>query len=80
MASPMNERRRAVLVFVLTLAALAPLTHDVVFLAVNDASRFAQIESLADYGSASIERSRYAWTIDRAVIGGRLYSDKPPLL
>lgn len=66
--------------FVLTLALLAPLTHGNVFLAGNDASRFAQIEALVDYKQESIDVSRYRWTIDRVTIAGRDYSNKPPLL
>src|SRR5512135_3383545 len=71
---------RPAAVFLLALAPIALATRGVVYLAGNDASHFAQIESLVDDHSASIERSRFAWTVDRAVIGGRLYSNKPPLL
>ena len=76
------DRRAATgaLVFVLTLAFLAPLVHDSVFGAGNDASRFAQIEAIVDQGRTSIEASRYRWTIDRTSIGGHDYSNKPPLL
>lgn len=66
--------------FVLTLALLAPLTHGIVFLAGNDASRFAQIETLVDYKQTSINASRYNWTLDRVTIADRDYSNKPPLL
>jgi hypothetical protein len=58
----------------------ASLTHDRVFRAGNDASRFAHIEALVDQGRSSIDDSRFAWTPDRVVIEGRSYSNKPPLL
>ena len=72
--------RPAVAVFLLTLAFLAPLTHGAVFLAGNDASRFAQIEALVDGGHPFIDDSKYAWTVDRVTVGGKDYSNKPPLL
>src|SRR5262245_14429245 len=53
----------AVLLFVISLAILVPLTHDCVFMAGNDASRFAQIESLVDFRQSNIDESRYAWTV-----------------
>jgi hypothetical protein len=61
-------------------AVYAAGTHARVFSAGNDASRWAQIESLVDFGSASIEPSRFRGTVDRVAIGGREYSNKPPLL
>jgi len=71
---------RPAAVFLLALVPIALVTRGAVFLAGNDASRFAHIESLVDHGSASIERSHFSWTVDRAEIGGRIYSNKPPLL
>ena len=68
------------LAFLLTLGFLAPLVHQRVFQAGNDASRFAQIESLVDHGEGPIDGSRYRWTVDHVTIGGRVYSNKPPLL
>jgi hypothetical protein len=73
-------RREALGVFALTFVLLAAMTHNGVFLAGNDASRFAQIEALVDRGQPTIDESRYRWTPDRVVIDGRLYSNKPPLL
>ena len=67
-------------VFLLALALFASTTHRRVFIAGNDASRWAAIESLVDYGTASVERSRFAANIDRIVVDGREYSNKPPLL
>jgi hypothetical protein len=67
-------------VFAATLAFLACLTHDRVFLGGNDASRFAQIEALVDLGQTQIGGSRYAWTVDQVTIDGRNYSNKPPVL
>jgi hypothetical protein len=67
-------------VFLLTLGLYAATTHRRVFIAGNDASRWAAIESLVDFGSASIENSRFAANIDRIRIGEREYSNKPPLL
>ncbi|MBP1642666.1 MAG: hypothetical protein H6Q03_1335 [Acidobacteria bacterium] len=55
-------------------------THPRVFTAGNDASRWALVESLVDHDSASIERSRFRGTVDRVLVGGREYSNKPPLL
>lgn len=69
---------RSFLLFAGTLASLAVLTHRTAFLAGNDASRFAQIESMVDYGTPSIDESRYRWTVDRVRIEGRDYSNKPP--
>lgn len=70
----------AAVVFLLALGLYAATTHRRVFIAGNDASRWAAIESLVDYGSASVERSRFAANIDRVRIAGRDYSNKPPLL
>jgi len=67
-------------VFLLALGLYAATTHRRVFIAGNDASRWAAIESLVDYGTASVERSRFAANIDRIRIGEREYSNKPPLL
>ena len=58
---------------------LAPLTHDRVFRSGNDASRFAQIESLVDRGERR-STARAMPTPDRVTIDGRSYSNKPPLL
>ncbi len=66
--------------FMLALGLYAATTHRRVFIAGNDASRWAAIESLVDYGTASVEHSRFAANIDRVRIGGRDYSNKPPLL
>ncbi len=70
----------AAVVFLLALGLYAATTHRRVFSAGNDASRWAAIESLVDYGTASVERSRFAANIDRIRIGDREYSNKPPLL
>jgi len=75
-----TPRASGTLVFLLTLGFLALLVHGRVFGAGNDASRFAQIESLVDFGQMPIEVSRYRWTIDRVTIAGHDYSNKPPLL
>ncbi len=76
----MSPRSERVLVFCLALALYAATTHSRVFSAGNDASRWAQVEALVDHGSASIESSRFRGTVDRVLIGGREYSNKPPLL
>ncbi len=78
--SIVSSRPGAFLAFALTLVCLAPLVHSRVFGGGNDASRFAQIESLVDYGESSIDSSRYGWTVDRVTIDGKDYSNKPPLL
>ena len=67
-------------VFLLALGLYAATTHRRVFIAGNDASRWAAIESLVDFGTASVEHSRFAANIDRVRIGERDYSNKPPLL
>lgn len=69
-----------VVVFLLALGLYAATTHRRVFIAGNDASRWAAIESLVDYGTASVEQSRFAANIDRVRIAGHDYSNKPPLL
>ena len=74
------ERKRFLVVLALAWAVYLAGTHPRVFAAGNDASRWAQIESLVDYRSASIERSRFRLTVDRVRAGGREYSNKPPLL
>jgi len=61
-------------------AAYGVATHGRVFTAGNDASRWAQIESIVDHGRVTIERSRFRGTVDRVVVGEREYSNKPPLL
>lgn len=66
-------------VFGVAAVIYAATTHDRVFTAGNDASRWAQIESLVDHGSATIEPSRFARrTVDRVQVGDALYSNKPP--
>ena len=45
----------------------------------NSASRFATVESLVHYGTYKINRSRFAWTIDKIKIGDDYYSSKPPM-
>lgn len=77
----MNDTKgRGLLVFVLTILFLAPLIHTGVFKGGNDASRFAQMESLVDYGHTYIDESIYSGTIDRVRIGDKVYSNKPPVL
>jgi hypothetical protein len=75
-----SSRTRFVLVLAAALLLYAAGTHRRVFAAGNDASRWAHVESLVDYGSASIERSHFAATVDRVEIAGQSYSNKPPLL
>lgn len=58
----------------------AGITHPRVFAAGNDASRWAQIEAVVDLGEGAIDRTSFAWTVDRVEAGGRSYSNKPPLL
>ncbi|HAF96337.1 MAG TPA: hypothetical protein DER10_08525 [Elusimicrobia bacterium] len=69
-----------ILVFFISLGVLTLFTHNSVFLAGNDASRFAQIEALVDYHHPYINESRYSWTIDRVTLNGRDFSNKPPFL
>ncbi len=67
------------IVFLLVATVYAALTHARVFTAGNDASRWAQIEAIVDYGETTIERSRFGGTVDRVQVGGKVYSNKPPL-
>lgn len=76
----MRRLPAAAVVFILALSLYAATTHRRVFTAGNDASRWAAIESLVDYGTSSVERSRFSSNIDRVRIGEREYSNKPPLL
>ena len=71
---------RCALLFVAVAGLYAATTHPRVFSAGNDASRWAQIEALVDHGSPTIERSRFRDTVDRVLVDGREYSNKPPFL
>jgi len=75
--TPRAERR---LLFVFALALYAAATHPRVFSAGNDAARWAQVESIVDQGRTSIERSRFRGTVDKVLVDGREYPNKPPLL
>ena len=68
------------LLFAASLGLAAMLTHDRVFLAGNDASRFAHIQALAERGHSHIDGSKYGWTPDRVILEGKTFSNKPPLL
>ena len=46
----------------------------------NTGSRYATIESLVDYGTYSIDDSRYVRTIDKYKANGHYISSKPPTL
>jgi hypothetical protein len=46
----------------------------------NTGSRYATIESLVDYGTYHIDRSRYVRTIDKYKVDGHYISSKPPTL
>jgi hypothetical protein len=74
------SRRPRLIIFLSVFVFLALFTHHKVFLAGNDTSRFAQIESIVDYGKTTIEQSKYSWTIDRVTLDGKEYSNKPPSL
>ena len=72
--------RRFWLVLAAAWSLYAAGTHARVFAAGNDASRWALVESLVDHGTSSIERSRFRGTVDRVLVDGHAYSNKPPLL
>ncbi len=74
----LSSRSRFAVLFLATAGLYAATTHSRVFAAGNDASRWAQIEALVDYGSPTIERSRFRDTVDRVIVGEREYSNKPP--
>lgn len=46
----------------------------------NTGSRYATVESLVDYGTYHIDRSRYVRTIDKYQVDGHYISSKPPTL
>lgn len=46
----------------------------------NTGSRYATIESLVDYGTYHIDKSRYRGTIDKKKVGKHFISSKPPAL
>ncbi|HWO10092.1 MAG TPA: hypothetical protein VNN80_11450 [Polyangiaceae bacterium] len=46
----------------------------------NTGSRYATVESLVDYGTYYIDRSRYVRTIDKYSVGEHYISSKPPTL
>jgi hypothetical protein len=75
-----QESQRFLCVFFAALGLYGAGTHTGVFAAGNDASRWAHIESLVDYGTPSIEASRFGRSIDRVLLDGREYSNKPPLV
>lgn len=79
-SSTSDHRKRAWVGAGVAFGLLAVLTHGQVFRAGNDASRWAQVEAIVDYGEPSIDRSQFAWTIDRVTLDGHLYSNKPPVL
>ncbi len=74
------SRLELALVFGLALLVYGATTHRRVFAAGNDASRWAQIESLVDHGRSDLGASRFRATVDRVLIDGREYSNKPPAL
>ena len=46
----------------------------------NVMSRWATVEALVDHGTYAIDDTKYATTIDKVQIDGKMYSSKPPLL
>ena len=74
------SHRPQLIIFASVFLFLALFTHNKIFLAGNDSSRYAQIESLVDYGQTNIDQSKYNWTIDRVTLHGKDYSNKPPSL
>ena len=75
-----SPKPQLIVIFVAVFAFLALFTHNKVFIAGNDSSRFAQIEALVDYQQTHIDGSKYSWTIDRVTYKGKDYSNKPPSL
>jgi len=73
-------RKELALIFALACLVYGGTTHRRVFAAGNDASRWAQIESLVDHGRADLGASRFRATVDRVEIGGKEFSNKPPAL
>lgn len=80
MTGGQRERRATVAVFALALGLYAATTHRRVFVAGNDAARWATIESIVERGTTSIADSRFGGTVDQVRLDGRVYANKPPLL
>lgn len=73
-------RSELALIFVLACLVYGGTTHRRVFVAGNDASRWAQIDSIVDHGRTDLGASRFRATVDRVRIDGKEYSNKPPVL
>jgi len=73
-----SERRRFWTIFALAATLYLALADARVFFGGNDGSRWAQIEALVDHGSPTLERTRFARTVDRVIVDGKVYSNKPP--
>jgi hypothetical protein len=73
----MTPGRQGALIFLAALAVAAAGTRNHAG-GWNDGSRLAAAESLADRGTWAIDGSSFE-TMDKLRIGGRYYSDKPPV-
>src|SRR5262249_19665936 len=73
----MTPGRQGALVFLAALAVAAASARDHAG-GWNDGSRLAAAESLVDRGTWAIDGSAFV-TMDKLRIGGRFYSDKPPV-
>jgi hypothetical protein len=72
--------RRFFLVVLAALLAYAPSIRHRNLKDCGGSSRMATVESLVERGTFAIDRSTFSYTCDRMALGGRTYSDKPPLL
>ena len=70
-------RSAYVLIWLVTIAGLLIFTDGQT--STNPASRFATAQSLVDFGTYDISRSRFQ-TIDKMRVDGRMLSSKPPVL
>ncbi len=70
----------SLLFFASFLVLYAAGSKDRVAAAGNDASRFAHVEALVEHGRSTLERSRHRHTVDKVIVDGAEYSNKPPLL
>jgi hypothetical protein len=67
-------------ILLVTAASLLSLTTHSAPGPCNDSSRLATAEALVHRGTFAIDGSYFAYACDQIQIGGRSYSDKPPLL
>jgi hypothetical protein len=78
----LNDKRKKLIffsctVFLFLLTAL--LTKNEVTMAGNESSRFGTIQALAEQNTFALNRTTFR-SVDRIIIGDKIYSDKPLML